>query len=53
MKGAEEHRSSFLQVINIIPTDLDGDELWPKHGFYVKVSAMLLMFLLETKMSTW
>jgi len=38
VKAAGEHRSSLLQVIDIVPADLDGDELWPKHGFYVKVS---------------
>eukprot|EP01018_Ginkgo_biloba_P022518 Gb_14926 [translate_table: standard] len=38
IKVCGEHRSALLQVIDIVPVDLDGKELWPKHGFYVKVS---------------
>ncbi|KAI3720310.1 hypothetical protein L6452_21226 [Arctium lappa] len=33
-----EHRSSLLQVTDIVPADLDEKDLLPKHGFYVKVS---------------
>uniref|UniRef100_A0A0D6QS42 Uncharacterized protein n=1 Tax=Araucaria cunninghamii TaxID=56994 RepID=A0A0D6QS42_ARACU len=38
VKAAGEYRSSLLQVVDIVPVDLDGNELWPNHGFYVKVS---------------
>lgn len=37
-KPTGEHRSSLLQVTDIVPADLDEKSLWPKHGFYVKVS---------------
>ncbi|ERN06631.1 hypothetical protein AMTRI_Chr01g135150 [Amborella trichopoda] len=37
-KPTSEHRSSLLQVTDIVPADLEDNELWPKHGFYVKVS---------------
>nr|XP_043623677.1 uncharacterized protein LOC122595390 [Erigeron canadensis] len=37
-KPTNEHRSSLLQVIDIVPIDLDDKDLWPKHGFYVKLS---------------
>ncbi|KAJ6771267.1 hypothetical protein OIU74_017660 [Salix koriyanagi] len=33
-----EHRSSLLQVTDIVPADLDEKNLWPKQGFFVKVS---------------
>ncbi|KAH9289318.1 hypothetical protein KI387_033435, partial [Taxus chinensis] len=33
-----EHRSALLQVIDIVPVDLDRKELWPKQGFSIKVS---------------
>ncbi|CAI8593558.1 unnamed protein product [Vicia faba] len=32
-----EHRSVLLQVISIVPA-LSGSELWPNHGFFIKVS---------------
>lgn len=32
-----EHRSILLQVIGIVPA-LSGSELWPKHGFFLKIS---------------
>ncbi|XP_057976224.1 uncharacterized protein LOC131163623 [Malania oleifera] len=32
-----EYRSVLLQVISIVPA-LTGSELWPNHGFFVKVS---------------
>ncbi|XP_004235566.2 uncharacterized protein [Solanum lycopersicum] len=32
-----DHRSVLLQVISIIPA-LNGSELWPNHGFFIKVS---------------
>uniref|UniRef100_M1C3L6 DUF936 domain-containing protein n=1 Tax=Solanum tuberosum TaxID=4113 RepID=M1C3L6_SOLTU len=32
-----EYRSILLQVISIVPA-LNGSELWPNHGFFVKVS---------------
>lgn len=38
VKPTTEHRSSLLQVTDIVPADLDEKNLWPKHGFYVKVS---------------
>ncbi|KAJ8759018.1 hypothetical protein K2173_003256 [Erythroxylum novogranatense] len=37
-KPTNEHRSSLLQVTDIVPADLDEKNLWPKHGFYIKVS---------------
>ncbi|KAJ7526643.1 hypothetical protein O6H91_16G016600 [Diphasiastrum complanatum] len=37
VKVAGEHRSVLLQVISIVPA-LAGSELWPNHGFYIKVS---------------
>lgn len=38
VKPTNEHRSSLLQVTDIVPADLDEKDLWPKHGFYIKVS---------------
>ncbi|KAF8407930.1 hypothetical protein HHK36_007070 [Tetracentron sinense] len=38
VKATGEHRSSLLQVTDIVPVDLDEKNLWPKHGFYIKVS---------------
>nr|GMD95547.1 Peptidyl-prolyl cis-trans isomerase FKBP4, N-terminally processed like [Ipomoea batatas] len=38
VKATSEHRSSLLQVTDIVPAELDDNELWPKHGFYIKVS---------------
>ncbi|KAF5945353.1 hypothetical protein HYC85_015581 [Camellia sinensis] len=38
VKPTSEHRSSLVQVTDIVPADLDEKNLWPKHGFYVKVS---------------
>ncbi|GLT34891.1 hypothetical protein SLA2020_093810 [Shorea laevis] len=37
VKVAGEHRSSLLQVMNIVPA-LAGGELFPNQGFYLKVS---------------
>eukprot|EP00250_Pteridium_aquilinum_P003793 c14079_g1_i1 orf=313-2790(-) len=37
VKVAGTHRSVLLQVISIVPA-LTGTELWPKHGFFIKVS---------------
>lgn len=37
-KATREHRSSLLQVTDIVPADLDPNSLWPDHGFYLKVS---------------
>nr|GMD24679.1 Leucine-rich repeat-containing protein 50 [Ipomoea batatas] len=37
-KPTGEHRSSLLQVTDIVPADLDEKNLWPEHGFYIKVS---------------
>ncbi|KDP26579.1 hypothetical protein JCGZ_17737 [Jatropha curcas] len=37
-KPTSEHRSSLLQVTDIVPADLDEKNLFPKHGFYIKVS---------------
>ncbi|GMP43674.1 hypothetical protein CsSME_00012949 [Camellia sinensis var. sinensis] len=41
VKPTSEHRSSLVQVTDIVPADLDEKNLWPKHGFYVKVSDSL------------
>nr|XP_023897403.1 uncharacterized protein LOC112009299 [Quercus suber]POE54753.1 hypothetical protein CFP56_50220 [Quercus suber] len=38
MKPTSEHRNSLLQVTDIVPADLDEKNLWPSHGFYIKVS---------------
>ncbi|XVF44018.1 hypothetical protein PTKIN_Ptkin02bG0086100 [Pterospermum kingtungense] len=38
VKPTSEHRSSLLQVTDIVPADLDEKNLFPKHGFYIKVS---------------
>ncbi|XP_043706432.1 uncharacterized protein LOC122656065 isoform X1 [Telopea speciosissima] len=38
VKPTGEHRSSLLQVTDIVPADLDEKSLWPKHGFHIKVS---------------
>lgn len=38
LKVTGEHRSAMLQVTDIVPVDLDRKELWPKQGFYIKVS---------------
>ncbi|KAL3819218.1 hypothetical protein ACJIZ3_005123 [Penstemon smallii] len=38
VKATSEHRSSLLQVTDIVPADLDEKNLLPKHGFYIKVS---------------
>ncbi|OVA09851.1 Protein of unknown function DUF936 [Macleaya cordata] len=38
LKATSEHRSSLLQVTDIVPADLDEKNLFPKHGFYIKVS---------------
>ncbi|OAY83191.1 hypothetical protein ACMD2_14182 [Ananas comosus] len=37
-KPIGEHRTALVQVTDIVPADLDEKDLWPKHGFYVKVS---------------
>ncbi|XP_026659981.2 uncharacterized protein LOC103705876 [Phoenix dactylifera] len=33
-----EHRNALLQVTDIVPADLDEKDLWPRHGFFIKVS---------------
>ncbi|XP_073033334.1 uncharacterized protein [Primulina eburnea] len=38
VKPTSEHRSSLLQVTDIVPADLDEKILLPKHGFYIKIS---------------
>ncbi|KAL8161590.1 hypothetical protein V2J09_013079 [Rumex salicifolius] len=38
VKPTREHRSSLLQVTDIVPADLDEKSLWPNRGFYIKVS---------------
>ncbi|GAA0183695.1 hypothetical protein LIER_42449 [Lithospermum erythrorhizon] len=38
VKPTSEHRSSLLQITDIVPADLDEKNLLPKQGFYVKVS---------------
>lgn len=37
VKICGEHRSILLQVISIVPA-ITGSELWPDHGFFIKVS---------------
>ncbi|KAL5217788.1 hypothetical protein ABZP36_018472 [Zizania latifolia] len=37
VKVCGEYRSILLQVISIVPA-ITGSELWPDHGFFVKVS---------------
>ncbi|CAL9134759.1 unnamed protein product [Musa textilis] len=37
-KPVGEHRTALLQVTDIVPADLDEKDLWPKHGFYIKLS---------------
>ncbi|KFK44453.1 hypothetical protein AALP_AA1G258800 [Arabis alpina] len=38
VKPTGEHRSSLLQVTDIVPVDLDEKNLLPKQGFLIKVS---------------
>lgn len=38
IKPTREHRSSMLQVTDIVPVDLDEKDLVPKQGFLIKVS---------------
>ncbi|VVA94801.1 unnamed protein product [Arabis nemorensis] len=38
IKPTREHRSSMLQVTDIVPIDLDEKNLVPKQGFLIKVS---------------
>jgi hypothetical protein len=38
VKPTSEHRNSLLQVTDIVPADLDEKSLFPKQGFYIKVS---------------
>ncbi|KAL1189844.1 hypothetical protein V5N11_012460 [Cardamine amara subsp. amara] len=38
IKPTREHRSSMLQVTDIVPIDLDEKSLVPKQGFLIKVS---------------
>ncbi|VYS47032.1 unnamed protein product [Arabidopsis thaliana] len=38
VKPTGEHRSSLLQVTDIVPIDLDEKNLLPKQGFFIKVS---------------
>lgn len=33
-----DHRTALVQVTDIVPVDLDEKALWPKHGFYIKLS---------------
>ncbi|KAI3802779.1 hypothetical protein L1987_30922 [Smallanthus sonchifolius] len=37
IKVRGEHRSILLQVISIVPA-LNGSELWPNQGFFIKIS---------------
>ncbi|XP_022864006.1 uncharacterized protein LOC111384029, partial [Olea europaea var. sylvestris] len=37
VKVRGEYRSILLQVISIVPA-ISGSELWPDHGFFIKVS---------------
>ncbi|KAM0016594.1 hypothetical protein Hdeb2414_s0028g00698451 [Helianthus debilis subsp. tardiflorus] len=38
VKPTSEYRNSLLQVVEIMPVDLDEKDLYPKQGFCVKVS---------------
>ncbi|KAJ0247615.1 Uncharacterized protein HA466_0160520 [Hirschfeldia incana] len=38
VKPTGEHRSSLLQVTDIVPIDLDEKNLIPKQGFFIKLS---------------
>ncbi|XP_074309867.1 uncharacterized protein LOC141644279 [Silene latifolia] len=38
VKPTGEHRKTLLQVTDIVPAELDEKSLWPKQGFYIKVS---------------
>jgi hypothetical protein len=38
IKPTREHRSSMLQVTDIVPIDLDEKSLEPKQGFLIKIS---------------
>ncbi|KAJ0436170.1 hypothetical protein HanIR_Chr17g0901491 [Helianthus annuus] len=38
VKPTSEYRNSLLQVVDIMPVDLDEKDLYPKQGFCVKVS---------------
>ncbi|KAF5757730.1 hypothetical protein HanXRQr2_Chr17g0830121 [Helianthus annuus] len=38
VKPTSEYRNSLLQVVDIMPIDLDEKDLYPKQGFCVKVS---------------
>lgn len=37
-KPTSEHRSSLLQITDIVPAELDENTLYPKQGFYIKLS---------------
>ncbi|GKB17036.1 leucine-rich repeat-containing protein 50 [Tanacetum coccineum] len=47
IKPTSEYRSSLLQVTHIVPIDLDEKDLWPKHGFYVKLGQFIHVEKLE------
>ncbi|KAL9226329.1 hypothetical protein vseg_002157 [Gypsophila vaccaria] len=38
VKPTNEHRSTLLQVTDIVPAELDEHSFWPNRGFYIKVS---------------
>lgn len=38
LKVRGEHRSILLQVVSIVPAISGSSELWPDHGFFIKVS---------------
>ncbi|CAH8386899.1 unnamed protein product [Eruca vesicaria subsp. sativa] len=38
VKPTREHRSSLLQVTDIVPIDLDEKNLLPKQGFFIKLT---------------
>ncbi|XP_078439468.1 uncharacterized protein LOC144709720 [Wolffia australiana] len=37
-RTGEAGKSATLQVTDIVPAELDEKSLWPKHGFYLKLS---------------
>ncbi|GJU73570.1 putative nucleic acid-binding, OB-fold protein [Tanacetum coccineum] len=43
LNPTSKYRSSLLQVTDIVPIDLDEKDLWPKHGFYIKVASLYMV----------
>ncbi|GJU16390.1 hypothetical protein Tco_1144356 [Tanacetum coccineum] len=47
IKPTSNYRCYLLQVTGIVPIDLDEKDLWPKHGFYVKLGQFIHVEKLE------